>query len=147
MRRFRIPVRWGEDTGSASIMLVTLAVALLAVVGLVVDGGGKARALTRADDIAAGAARAGGQSVSVSNYYATGTVKVDPVKARAAAQAYLAGAGVAGSATVGDAGSTLTVTTHASYEPVFLSIVGIGSMGVTGKATVDLVTVKSGEAQ
>lgn len=142
-----IPANWRDDTGSASIMMATLIVALLAMVGLVVDGGGKARALVRADDIAAGAARAGGQAVKLTDYYTTGTLKVDPYKARAKAQAYLAAAGVPGSVTFSNAGTSMTVTTHTSYEPVFLSIIGVRSMSVTGTATVDLVKVKAGVAQ
>ena len=48
-----------EDRGSVSLMLAVLGVALIAVVGLVVDAGGAARALARADDAAAAAARCG----------------------------------------------------------------------------------------
>ena len=54
MRRAR-----NDDTGAVGLMLAVLALGLLAMVGLVVDGAGKARALTRADDVAAAAARAG----------------------------------------------------------------------------------------
>ena len=54
-----------DDTGTIGLMLAVLALGLLAMVGLVVDGAGKARALTRADDVAAAAARAGAQAVDI----------------------------------------------------------------------------------
>ena len=49
----------------SSLFVIVLAVALLAAVGLVVDGGGKIRALERADETAREAARAGTQMLEV----------------------------------------------------------------------------------
>lgn len=136
--------RIGDDRGSIGIMVAALALALFAVVGLIVDGAGKARVLARADDLAAGAARAGAQAVDLAGYRTTGSISVNPARARAAARAYLSAAQVTGTVTLADGGRTLTVTVDDQYTPVFLSIVGAGHMNVTGKATVNLTEVQLG---
>src|SRR4029453_14995843 len=50
-------------TGTHTLFLVISVVGLLRVVGLVVDGGVKIRAVQRADTLAAEARRAGGQAI------------------------------------------------------------------------------------
>jgi Flp pilus assembly protein TadG len=139
--------KFGDDRGSIGIMVAALALALFAVVGLVVDGAGKARVLARADDLAAGAARAGAQAVDLAGYRTTGSISVNPANARAAAHAYLNAAEVTGTVTLTDGGRTLNVTVDDQYTPVFLSIVGAGQMNVTGKATVNLTEVQQGVAR
>src|SRR4029453_18414060 len=52
-------------TGTHTLFLVISVVGLLRVVGLVVDGGVKIRAIQRADTLAAEARRAGGQAIRV----------------------------------------------------------------------------------
>jgi hypothetical protein len=52
-------------TGTHTLFLVISVVGLLRVVGLVVDGGVKIRAVQRADTLAAEARRAGGQAIRV----------------------------------------------------------------------------------
>ncbi|MDP9241277.1 MAG: pilus assembly protein TadG-related protein, partial [Actinomycetota bacterium] len=56
---------WGRlhDRGSVSVFFVVAAIAMLTMLGLVVDGGGKIRAIQRADAAAAEAARQGGQAI------------------------------------------------------------------------------------
>ena len=49
----------GDQAGSVTLFGVVAGLALLVLVGLVVDGGAKVRAVQRADAIAAEAARAG----------------------------------------------------------------------------------------
>jgi Flp pilus assembly protein TadG len=134
-----------DDTGAVGLMLAVLALGLLAMVGLVVDGAGKARALTRADDVAAAAARAGAQAVDIGDVRAGTSTGVNPARARSAARDYLDAAGMTGSIEVTDSGRTLTVNATAPYSPVFLAAIGVGQMNVTGTATVDLVQVQQGE--
>ena len=62
-----------DDRGSLSLFVVVVFVALLVTIGLVVDGGGKIRALQRADAVAAQAARAGGQAIVASTANTTKT--------------------------------------------------------------------------
>ena len=125
------------DDGSISLFFVVGTVALLLMMGLVVDGAGKIRAVQRADAVAAEAARAGGQSIAVGSSVRGNPAAVNAATARAAAQAHLAAAGVPGTVTVA-AGTQLQVTTSTSYQPVFLTAAGVGRMTVTGQAQVRL---------
>ena len=135
----------GEDTGALGLMVAVLALGLLAMVGLVVDGAGKARTLTRADDVAAAAARSGAQAVDLGSVRAGDRIGVNPAVARAAARDYLAAAGMTGTVTTSTGGQQLTVEATDTYHPVFLAAIGVGPMPVTGTATVDLSQVQSGE--
>lgn len=54
-----------RDSGGISILLAICLTAVLMVIGLSVDGGGVMRTTQRADDIAAEAARVGGQAINV----------------------------------------------------------------------------------
>jgi Flp pilus assembly protein TadG len=143
------PAAGGSERGSFSLILVIMAVALLALAGLVVDGGAKLNEAENASAVAQEAARAGAGMVDQQNAYANGTFTVDSSQAVAAAQAYLAsmasdgGTAYAGSVTAPTPDSiqvTVTVT-----EPTrILSIIGIDSMTATGTATASLVTGVTG---
>src|SRR4051794_13489718 len=104
--RRRVP----RDEGRIALLVVVLTFAVLAMIGLSVDGGGKVRALQRADRIAAEAARAAGQAIAGPQAIRGGDKVVDPVAAAAAAQNYLAAAGVTGNVTVSDDRKQITVT-------------------------------------
>lgn len=129
------------DRGSVSVFFVVAAIAMIALVGLVVDGGGKIRTLQRANAAAAEAARQGGQAIVGPAAVQGDGVQVDAVAAGAAARAYLAQAGVEGTVTVAQ-GTRLEVTTDMTYTPVFLS--WIGPMPVKGHATVRLARGPNG---
>ncbi len=126
-----------------SVFFVVAAIAMLTMLGLVVDGGGKIRAVQRADAAAAEAARQGGQAIVVAPAVQGQGVQVDAAEAAAAARAYLAQAGVEGSVTVAQ-GTTLVVETNMSYSPVFLGLIGVGPMSVHGGATVRLARGPNG---
>ncbi len=136
-QRNRTPL--GRERGSVIRLFVILFPAVLAMAGLVIDGGAKLRAEVNATAIAEEAARAGAGMVNRSTAYATGTSAVSPGQAVAAARGYLAGAGVPG--TVAVAGPhTIRVTVTITQPTVILYIIGIGSMTSTGEATANLVT-------
>lgn len=115
-------------------------VALIGIIGVAVDGGGKMRATERADYIAGEAARAGGQAIDPVKAISGEAVVVNPQDAVAAAQAYLRTAGARGTVSVAGDGKTLTVNVSGAYDTKFLSVVGIGSMPVTGHGTATLLT-------
>jgi hypothetical protein len=121
------------DEGSISLFMVVMAVALLAAVGLVVDGGLKVRALQRADEAAREAARAASQMLDVPAAVRGDAVAVDPAGAARAARSYLAAAGVAGSVRV--SGNVVTVSTRVDFTPVFLTFAGVRPSTVTGTAS------------
>jgi Flp pilus assembly protein TadG len=122
-----------DDRGAITLFVVVFTLALLAAVGLVVDGGGKVRALQRADEAAREAARAGSQMLDVPSAVRGDGVRIDPAAAARAARAYLDAAGVEG--TVRVQGNAVEVATSVTYEPVFLAFAGVGPMTVTGAAS------------
>jgi len=124
--------RRDDDHGAVTLFVAVFTLALLAAVGLVVDGGGKVRALQRADEAAREAARAGSQMLDVPSAVRGDGPRVAPAAAARAARAYLDAAGVAGTVTV--EGNAVRVSTRITYEPVFLAFAGVGPMTVTGTA-------------
>jgi Flp pilus assembly protein TadG len=130
--------RLDEDRGAITLFVVVFTVALLAAVGLVVDGGGKVRALQRADEAAREAARAGSQMLDVPSAVRGDGVRIDPAGAARAARAYLSAAGVDGAVRV--EGNAVRVSTSVTYQPVFLGFAGVGPLVVTGSASARPVT-------
>jgi Putative Flp pilus-assembly TadE/G-like len=135
--------RSASDTGSITLMLVALFVALIALAGIVIDGGAKLNQAENATAIAQEAARAGAGMVNRANAYSTGSFTVDQGQAIVAAEGYLASAGYHGTVTpVGTESIEVTVTV--TQPTRVLSIIGIDSMTSTGSATASLVTGVTG---
>lgn len=131
------------DRGSLTLMLAVLMVALLALSGLVIDGGRKLNESADAYAIAQEAARAGAGMVDRSAAYRSGTFQVDPGQAVAAARAYLASAGYRGSVSV-DGADRIRVTVTVTEPTLVLSLIGIDTMTSTGAAVASLVTGVTG---
>jgi Flp pilus assembly protein TadG len=128
------------DEGAVLPMVAVLLIALFAMVGMAVDGGGKMRTQIHADNVAAEAARAGGQAIDVSKAVAGTADVVDPTLAVAAAQDYLASAGVKGTVDVSPNQREITVTVRITYQTQFLNLIDIKSWTEVGTATAELVT-------
>ena len=128
-----------DDEGRIALLVIVLTVAVLAMIGLSVDGGGKVRALERADNLASEAARAAGQSIYAPQAIEGGDKVVDPAAAAAAAQNYLTAAGVTGTVTVAPDRKHVTVTVTITYNTVFLGLIGIDTLTATRQATAVLV--------
>ncbi|MFF5188692.1 pilus assembly protein TadG-related protein [Streptomyces sp. NPDC000345] len=126
-----------DDRGGVTVFVAVCVVALIGIIGVAVDGGSKMRATERADYVAGEAARAGGQAIDPAEAINGTAITVNPQDAQAAAQAYLRSAGATGTVSVSGDGKTLTVVVTGTYDTKFLSVVGIGSLSVTGhgKAT------------
>ena len=132
-----------NERGSISIWVVTATIVMMTLVGLAVDLGGQVHAQQRAHDVAAQAARAGGQEVEAAPAVEGRYVALDTAAARRAAEQYLAAAGVEGTVTI-TGGTTLVVRVTDIYEPTFLSMVGIGDLTVTGDASARLIRTTGG---
>jgi Flp pilus assembly protein TadG len=132
------------ERGSLSLMVVVLFVALLALAGIVVDGGAKLTADENASALAQEAARAGATSLDVSRAYSTGSFIVDPAQAVGAAGQYLRAAGYRDFAVSADGTRAITVRVTVTERTKFLSLIGISSFSCTRTATAQLVTGVTG---
>lgn len=130
-----------SERGSVTLWAVIITTALLAVVGLVVDGSGRMRAGQRADQIAREAARTAAQKIS-GNPILGQPALIDVGPAKLAAQKYLEASGVAGQVSV--SGGTITVTTTVKWSPVMLSAFGVSGLDVTGTASASAKPVFQG---
>jgi Flp pilus assembly protein TadG len=127
-----------DEVGSISIWLVTSSFVMMMLVGLAVDLGGQVHAQQRAHDVAAQAARTGGQQVQTAPAIEGRYLAVDTAAARTAAQQYLTAAKVTGRVSV-SGGDTITVDVTDTYSPKFLGLIGLGDLTVTGKASARLI--------
>ncbi|PSL01384.1 putative Flp pilus-assembly TadE/G-like protein [Haloactinopolyspora alba] len=125
-------LRLRGDDGAIAIFAVVIVMALFLAIGLVVDGGGRLRAMQRADALAAEAARTGAQRILIGGDTDRPTIDVTP--ACQAASAYLVQAGVQPSGCGRVDGETLRVSATVSYDNVFLSLIGQSTSQVTGSA-------------
>ncbi|KLL10570.1 pilus assembly protein TadG-related protein [Protofrankia coriariae] len=122
--------RGERDAGTVTVFVVILFAAFVMFGGLIVDAGGALADKTNAMGIAQEAARAGAQKIDLTAFRRTGTVRLLPDPAVAAARSYLAQAGATGTATVAD--NTVTVTVTATHHTQLLGIVGLDALTVTG---------------
>lgn len=137
-------MRCRDERGSISIWLVTSSLVMMVLVGLAVDLGGQVHAKQRAHDVAAQAARSGGQQVQAAPAVAGDYLAVDTTAARAAAEDYLAAADVEGSVAI-TGGDTIAVNVTDTYSPRFLGF--LGDLTVTGEASARLVRSLGGAEQ
>jgi hypothetical protein len=137
--RSRLASGGPSDGGAITLFVAIAMVGLLALAGLVVDGGAKVRAVQRADRLAAEAARAAGQAIDLAGVLEGSDVRVDRRAALVAAESYLRASGVEGSVRVIDGGRAIAVTTTTSAPTVFLGLIGVPQFTVRGGAEVALV--------
>jgi Flp pilus assembly protein TadG len=132
-----------RERGSVSLWMVTAAMAMIILVGLAVDLGGQVLTRQHAGNVAAQAARVGGQQLQASRAIRGQGVRTDPALGAAAARAYLAASDVVG--TVQLRGSTAVIVhTTATYHTKFLGIIGIDHLPVTGSAESRIVRAVNG---
>lgn len=132
LRRRPLQARRGDERGVSTLIVVLVAVALLAVAGLVIDGGYALAAKRAAMNQAEQAARAGADALDQAALR-DGDTRVDPGRAMSAAQSYLHSVGATG--TVGVSGGEVTVTVTARQQTRILTAVGVGSIPVRATST------------
>lgn len=125
--------RRARERGQVTVFVVGLAVALMLVIGLTIDGGRALASRQRAVDEAQEAARTGAQALSGAALYGNAGTALDPQQAYAAAQRYIAATG--DSADVAVSGDQVHVLVHTTVTTQILSIVGINNLAMTGTAT------------
>jgi Flp pilus assembly protein TadG len=137
-----------RESGAATVFLVTFAVVLLVMAGLVVDGGLAINARQRVADDVEQAARAGSQHLDLVSLRDGGLVRIDPGPAQTAARNFLAlrnypSSGVAVTAT----NQEVTVSAQIEQPTALLSLIFIDhftiraqgqarpAVGITGEDT------------
>lgn len=121
-----------DERGAITVFVVIIFIALIAMAGLVIDGGSALATKRRAMNTAEQAARVGADALDPASLR-SGQPVVAPSRAISAAQAYLDKVGAEG--TVGVDGGTVTVTVTATYDTAMLSAIGVNRMTVTSKAS------------
>jgi hypothetical protein len=123
-----------ERGQSVSLFVLVIMGALIITTGLVIDGGQKVAATSRAESAAAGAGRAAGNAAATQQLGGA-----DPASAAVlAAKTYLAGqSGVDG--TVSISNGVVTVATSAHEPTILLSVIGIRSVGGRGEVRTNIV--------
>jgi hypothetical protein len=128
------------DRGAATITVAITASCWVVLLALIVVGGGRIRALQRADNIAAEAARAAGSAIDTGRAVPGGPKVVDPVAAQQAALDYMRDAGATGSVTVDESGTGLSIVVNIEYpNPTGFEWFGGASWTATGDARVVLL--------
>lgn len=137
-----------DEAGSVAIFMALFAVAMMAMAGLVIDGGAAIAARARAADLAEQASRAGADALVPSSLRGLSPtdLRVDPAAARAAADRVLALGGATGEVRI--AGLDVSVTARVPRHAVVLTAVGIDDLTGTATATATVLhgttTVASG---
>ncbi|MGI5211380.1 pilus assembly protein TadG-related protein [Plantactinospora sp. CA-290183] len=134
-----------RDAGRVSLFLAVAMIGILTIIALAYDGAGQLRSMQRADNLAAEAARAGGQAIDLGQLLDDGTTVLDPVAAEDAVRDYLAGVdGVTFrdlQFDTEDDNPTLTVRLDLNYDRAFLDLFGFAdTVDVPGTATATLLT-------
>lgn len=125
--------------GALSAPTAIAAIALLAAIGLGIDGARAAQGLATADAIAEEAARAAGQAIDLTALR-RGDAAVDPAAAVDAARQHLAAAGVDGDVIVMSP-QRIQVRTRIVRPTILLGLVGHNEITSTGEAEALLVPI------
>lgn len=142
----RLKAQWAasarDEHGSVTPFVVVVVVALLAVAGLVIDGGYALGEKRKAMNVAEQAARVGSDTLN-EGALRDGMVRVDPGRAVAEAEHYLRSVGAWGAVEVD--GDEVRVTVTGRSETAILSAVGIRSLRV--EATATAISIDEDDAQ
>ncbi|MGC5031473.1 pilus assembly protein TadG-related protein [Micromonospora sp. DT229] len=127
------------DAGRVSIFLAVAMVGVLAIIGMAFDGAGQLRTLQRAENLAAEAARAGGQAIDRAAAIEGGPKQINQRQARLAVADYLAAAGASGHTVnfpVVDGETQIRVRVTVTYRRAMLGLFGFSNtVTVSGEAT------------
>lgn len=122
-----------ERGQALSVFVAVSVLGLLLMCGLVVDGGAQAAAAGRAQSAAALAARAAVDTTATARLAGT---EPEPREAIAAARQVMAAHGVEGEVSL--RAGQVEVRTTTRVETIFLSLIGITTLGASGSAIAEL---------
>jgi Flp pilus assembly protein TadG len=126
----------GDEAGSVSIFVIGMVVVLLALTGLVVDGGRAIDARATVTDDAEQAARAGANEIDEGTLRASGEVVIDEDAARRAIASFVGARSYpAGSTRIAFDDREVQVTIENDVDTALLALINIDSFHVSGTAT------------
>ena len=132
------------ERGSVTIWLVLAAAAMTMIVGLVVDLGGKVHAMTTCPRCRRpGRPRCWGAGAGRSPPRCAATASVLLLERRRSSPPNLAAAHVQGTVTFVSP-TTLRVQVTHSYQPIFLTLLGMAAIRIDGEATAYLARAVNG---
>ncbi|TDC43453.1 hypothetical protein E1258_32210 [Micromonospora sp. KC207] len=139
------PGRWRRgDEGRVSLFLAAAMIGVLAIIGLAFDGAGQLRSRQLAENLAAEAARTGGQSIDRAKAIEGGSKEIDEAAARTAVTSYLAAAGATDHDVefpVVGGEKLIRVRVTVTYDRYLLGFFGFGdAVTVSGEATARALT-------
>ncbi|MEU3452600.1 hypothetical protein ABZ671_03185 [Micromonospora sp. NPDC006766] len=134
-----------SESGRVSLFLAVAMTGVLMIISLAYDGAGQMRSLQRADNLAAEAARSGGQMIDRAQAIEGGPKKIDEASARNAVASYLRAAGGVASHEVSfpvvNGEKQIQVHVRITYRRNLLGLFGLkNSVTVTGEATARALT-------
>lgn len=133
-----------NEEGAVTAFVVVMALPLVLLAGLTVDGGLAINARMRAADDAEQAARVGAEQIDLASLRSSGTVLIDESAADSAASNYLAARGYT-TATIDSTTEQVSVEVQASVGTTILSLMGIQNLTVHGTATARAAVGITGE--
>lgn len=134
--RFRRVAAGERDRGAVMFWVIPIMVGLIAMAGLIVDGGNAISARERAEDVSQQAARAGADALSPTALHDSdpSDLSADPGAARAAAQRVLDSAGITNpNVVVSGESVTVSVTVHEKTQ--ILSAFGLNDISGSASST------------
>lgn len=126
-----------DDSGQATPLILMFVLGIVAVAGLVIDGGFLFSSRLSLQSMADGAARAGAMAVdeALLRESAGAEVVLEPDAARAAADDYLMRSGFQGHVGVSASSTEVRVNLQMETRTLLLSIVGVRDVSVRAEAT------------
>ena len=120
--------RQASEDGQILVLTVVVALALLAILGLVADGGLVLARHRELQSVADAAARAGAAQLDEASYRASNgrTATLNPTQAQAAAERYLRTVRFTGQVRITASPTQVTIGLSEAVRPIIFSSVGIG---------------------
>lgn len=137
MRPHRQRIR--GERGTATAFVVGMTVTLLAVAGLVVDGGNALNARMKLADDTEQAARAGAQQIDELTLRSSDVVQLDATAAQQSASAFIGRFGYTNTG-VAVNGDEVTVGASDRVDTILLNLIGFRSFQISAVATAEAVT-------
>lgn len=130
-------LRIRDDSGQVAPLLAVCMLGLLAVAGLVIDGGVLFAARRDLQSVADGAARSGAMAIDGQALRDSGgnRIYLNPGEAEVAVTDYLDLVEFAGTVETTASAESVRVTLHKNHRMVLLSMVGVGSVETRASST------------